>query len=370
MRILQEQEIKKYSDSVRCGVEYVLASQNENGWIQPKGEKPEVVLTYNIATMLCQSGELSAALRYMEYIWENMCDARDGLQLVHQDTPWATHTTYFKGWLAYAAHQLGFYKKSLKIAAALDRFVDHETGGVYVTERGARERTVTSFFRGAPVAMAMLITGRMDMAHKIGESMLRTIFTQPEPDKKFYAYQDGKTGVVITEAELYEPPIFGFEKSANEERKVFDEYEMDPVCFCIDTDKDNQGWALYGPPLNFLMGMYDATGDKRYLDGCMQIFELFWNSRPHNSTHLVSSCKILQGLPQMYLATKDERVLTAIRELSDYLCDMQAPEGYWTKERFPGIERELTPEEQQEWVKPGQIGDCGLSLQNVLKWLG
>lgn len=369
MKYLTDQEIQRYSESIRKGVDYVLKNQQENGWIQPKEETPEVVLTYNMATMLCQAGELAAARRYVEFISQNMVDPYDGLQKVDQNTVWATHTAYFKGWLVYGCHQLGFYDKSLKLVHTLDRFVNPVTGGVHVTEKGARNRTVTSFFRGAPVAMAMLITGRMDMAHRIGESMLRTVFTQPDPDK-FFAYQDGKTGEVITEGELYEPPIFGYENSLNQTPPAYDENEMDPVCFCTDANEDYQAWALYGPPMNFLAGMYDATGDKRYLDANMAIFERFWKNRPHYSTRFICSCKILQALPQIYLATKDERVLVAIRELCDYLVEKQYPEGFWVKDTLQGLGREATPEEQQEWVKPGQIGDCALSIQNVLKWLG
>ena len=48
-------------------------------------------------------------------------------------------------------------------------------------------------------------------------------------------------------------------------------------------------------------------------------------------------------------------------------------EGFWVKETIQGLGREVSLEEQEEkgpWIKLCQIGDCGLSLQNVLKWLG
>ncbi len=367
MAYLSEDEKRIYSESVRKGVDYVLGSQKKNGWIAD--EAPEPVLTYNVLTMLAQSGELDAARRFAEFVSENMADPADGLPAVGQDTVWATHTAYFKGWFVYGCHQLGFYDKSLRLVHSLDRFVNPLTGGVHVTEKGARERTVTSFFRGAPVAMAMLITGRMDMACRIGESMLRTVFEQPDPDK-FYAYQDGRSGRIITEGKLYEPPIFGYENSVNEEAPVYDENEMDPVCFCTDANEDYQAWALYGPPMNFMAGMYDATGDRRYLDANLQIFERFWKNRPHYSTKFICSCKILQALPQVYLATKDERILVSIKELCRYIAEKQYPEGYWIKDTLQGLGREATPEEQAWWIKPCQAGDCVLSLQNVIKWLG
>lgn len=372
MKYLTDAEIARYSAAIQRGIDYVLRCQRPSGWLQPDDQKPDVVLTYNIPTFLCQSGQLAAARRFFEYMNAQLSDPYDGLPAVDPNTVWATHTTYFKGWVAYGAHQLGFYDTSLKLVHTLDRFIDRETGGVYVTEKGARNRTVTSFFRGAPIAMAMMITGRMDMAHRIGESLLRQIFNQPDPDK-FYGYQDGKTGKVVTDGVIYTPAIYGYEPSADEEPMVFDEFEMDQACFCSDVTQDYQGWALYGPTLNFLMGMYYATDDRRYLDGSMQVFELFWRNRPGHSTEYVSSCKILQGLPQMYRATKDERILTAIRELSDYLCKMQHEEGFWVKETIQGLGREVSLEEQEEkgpWIKLCQIGDCGLSLQNVLKWLG
>lgn len=372
MKYLSENEILRYSSAIKRGVDYVLRNQRPSGWLQEPEEAPDIVLVYNIPTLLCQAGELAAARKFCEYVSKNLSDSRDGLPKVYQNTNWATHTTYFKGWWVYGCHQLGFYDQSLKLVHTLDKYVDYETGGVYVTDRGAKERTVTSFFRGAPTAMAMMITGRMDMAHKIGESMLRTIFNQPDPDK-FYAYQDGKTGEIVTSGELYDPAIFGYEDSLKEAAKPYDEYEMDPACFCTDVNEDYQAWALYGPPLNFLMGMYYATNDKRYLNGCMHIFELYWKNRPGHSTRYICACKVLQGLPQLYLATGDERIMTSIRELCDYLCEKQYPEGFWVKDTLQGLGREATLEEQEaggSWIKICQIGDCGLSLQNVLKWLG
>ncbi|MBQ7581729.1 MAG: hypothetical protein IJU25_02800, partial [Lachnospiraceae bacterium] len=162
MGFLSDEQIRRYQMAVDKGVQFVIDSQREDGWVEPEGTPLEVVLTYNLATMLCQAGKLAEARRYVDFISENMSDPYDGLQKVDQDSVWATHTAYFKGWRVYGCHQLGMYDISLKLVHTLDRFVNPVTGGVHVTEKGARNRTVTSFFRGAPVAMAMLITGRMD----------------------------------------------------------------------------------------------------------------------------------------------------------------------------------------------------------------
>ncbi len=368
MKKLNHARIQGYKVALEKAYAYYLDHQREDGSFLPKEES--LCQPYNCYALLSLAGASTAAKKYHDWLASCMLDRRDGLQYVPQDTVWATHTTYFKGWVAYGAHLFGFYDQSLRAVGGLERYIDHETGGVYVTEKGAERRTVTSFFRGAPTAMAMLATGRLGQAHKIGESMLRTIFEQPDPENQFYGYQDGKTGRVVTSAELYSPPIFGFEDWKDASHPVYDEHEMDAYCFLIDANKDNQSWALFGPPLAFLLGMYELTADRRYLDGSMQIFELFWKSRPHNSTRFISSCKILQGLPQMYLATGDERVLTGVTELADYLTEMQQPEGFWVKETLTGLNRPAAIEEQGEWLRLVQIGDCGLSLANVQKYLG
>lgn len=373
MKSLDKNKLDNYKRSFDKGVAYYLVAQKEDGSFLDieanKTRKTYLCQPYNCFALLYFAGAHTAAQKYREWFSKNLIDERDGLQIVDNNSVWATHTTYFKGWCVYGAHLFNFYEQSLKVVSGLDRFIDYESGGVYLTEKGAIRRTVTSFTRGAPIAMAMLATGRMHEAHKIGEYMLSVLRQQPEPKDKIYTYADAKTGKIITQAETYDPPIFDFMED-DKPSLAFDENEMDSLNFCLDSSRDYQAWALFGPPLNFLVGMYDYTADKRYLDGCMQIFEVYYRSRSHHSTRFVSSCKILQGLPQLYLKTGDERILTCIEELCDYLCEMQHPEGFWVKETLPDMERMITADEQSDWIRLVQIGDCALSLSNIIKHLG
>ena len=366
MRKISEEKIMHYKVSLDKAVSYFLSCQYPDGaFLSPEDMNDSQ--PYNCYTLLYLAGAFSAARKYHDWLANNLIDPTDGLQRVLQDSVWATHTTYFKGWVAYGAHQCGFYDQSIRVVGSLNRFIDHEHGGVYITEKGAKRRSVTSFHHGAPVGMAMLITGNMREAHRIGEHMLRMLREQPEPHLSFYGYADGKTGDIITSGDLYDPPYLG--AAGNEVIKVFDEYEMDTGHLCLDSRKDYQGWAILGPPLNFMIGMYYATGDKRYLDGCLQLFEVFFNGRDHYSTNYISSCKILQGLPQMYLETGDERIILSIEELSDFLCNTQNSKGFWGKDFLSGEELALKPEDQQQWIRISQLGDCALSIANVVKFM-
>lgn len=360
MRKLTCEQVERYTKSIEKSFHAYATLQKEDGSFGLNHAS-----YYNAFYMLYLAGDWTAARRLHAWTSKELVGG-DGLHDIESTQDdchgyWVKRGTYLKAWHVVGAHLCGFYDQSLKAADSLMRYVDVEHGGCYMDDDGRARRTLMCFSTSGSVGRALLAVGKRYEAYRVAEWMLKMIDEQPDLETGFYEYMDAHTGKIVTDANPVSP--------------YYTKDDFDPDLFCYWNKTGPQGWAMFGPTTDFLAGMYQMTGDARYLDGMMKIFNLFYDNEAYGSLSFIASGKMLQGLPVLYLATGDERILDACVKLCDYLVSIQKPSGVWIGDSgsieaymATGLSREAA-EYANLFELAAQTADEVISIMAVLKYL-
>ena len=85
---------------------------------------------------------------------------------------------------------------------------------------------------------------------------------------------------------------------------------------------------LIGKPMKFLARLYDATCDRRYLEGASTLFDFFHRLDEGRWTNY-ANCKIMWGGSELYRHTGDRRYYDTAVRILEWICSSQRPWGGW-----------------------------------------
>jgi hypothetical protein len=213
---------------------------------------------------------------------------------VHESWP-----VYGNSWLILGAHRLGRLDLSLRGIEYVLGF-QNEVGGFYVFSGENRyfEPVCTSWG-----GFAALVTGHLPQARLAGDWFINLVEDQPDPARFYFrtTVEGGLDTDVPHGSELF---------------------------YFVDSARRKQIYFNLGIGLIFLMHLYRATGDDRYLHCGQKIFA-FSQQCAADVYSFPPSGKLGLGCALLYSLTGSSAARQAAVELCDYLVRVQTPDGFW-----------------------------------------
>ncbi len=209
------------------------------------------------------------------------------------------------------------YNISYPVSDWIAGFQDSETGGFFASSKDRDRKKGLLEYDGTLISgIAMLSTGKIDRAEKVGQFLQKIHKSQPEIENKYYFMWDKEKGLVT------------------------DSYEKDLTMFYVlDRKKERQGYFQFGLSIAFLSRLYMATGKSQYLKLAKEHFRYVDGCVGTYSSALAH--KLAWADATLYQATGDPVFLEGARKVGDHLISVQRPDGrYHYKEVVPNFENQ------------------------------
>ena len=95
----------------------------------------------------------------------------------------------------------------------------------------------------------------------------------------------------------------------------------------VSATEPQQAYWIWAWPMNLLIAVYELTGEKKYLDGAVRIFDFLAGSHP-NAFGFTTSGKNAWGAAKLFRLTGDRRYLDKAMLQMQYILDHQHADGY------------------------------------------
>ncbi len=219
-------------------------------------------------------------------------------------------------WLMRAAVSMRWYKLYRKILDFLLKYRDSETGGFYATVTPPA-KIIDSNATGLG-ALCCLMGGREKLAVESADYVLKMLEEQPQQKDRLYTrFEDGKG---------YQTDVKGVEKKALK-------------YYYIDAKEPAQAYWCWAWPMNSLIGIYEFTGEKRFLTGAVKIYDFLASCHP-NAFSFQTAGKSGWGSSMLYRITGDKRYLKTALSQMEWIIDHQHKDGYMMGENISSIEEQ------------------------------
>lgn len=241
------------------------------------------------------SGRFVEAIRLLNWAKANKLQPDGQLKDYHGDI-------YKHSWFFQGAHMAGRFDISYPVMAFL-LSCQAPCGGLPHFAGDAWIRSLSTAWTG----VSALGFGDLDAATKIAQCSIRMLEQQPREDR-FY-FQMTRDGKLATEKEH-------------------------PEAQFIDTTQPRQCYWEVGFAMLFMCKMYQATGERSYLDAAKRFFEFTLRCYGDNFSFWGSGKSALAAA-NYYLLTGDERAENAACRFCDFVVRTQTAEGGFRYEDEP-----------------------------------
>ena len=264
------------------------------------------------------AGESVGSARMLQYIVERFMQPNGDLINSPTQRTSGSYTPnycqlYPNMWIVRGANALRWYDIQKKLVSFIFQHRDPETGGFYAAVNPPT-KVIDSNATGVGV-MISIHDGRLDAARQTCDFLLKILDEQPDPNRFYFRYIAGKG---------YETDMTG-----KDEKTQWHYY--------IDKKKEKQAYWPWGMPMVNLTNMSVITGEKKYLDGAIRIFE-FMESCTEHAFHWLTAGKCGWGAAILYRITGEKRFREKAISQMDFILKSQHRDGYMMG---PGITNEL-----------------------------
>jgi len=219
---------------------------------------------------------------------------------------------YQNAWLMRGAAALYWFELAREMLRFMNTQREPEFGGYYT-----QVNSTTGIMDSNSIAVGAyccILGGEIALAKQSCDLLLRVLDNQP--DSGILWSRCTKDGTLITDLSDVE---------AKNHRYVR-----------VSASEPEQAYWIWGWPMNEFIGMYELTGDKRYFDAAVRIFDFLASSHPH-AFGFTTAGKDAWGAAKLYRLTGDKRYLEKASLQMQYILDHQHKDGYMLGE---GIEDE------------------------------
>ncbi|MEA2510884.1 MAG: hypothetical protein QOJ59_371 [Thermomicrobiales bacterium] len=304
-----QEKIAAYERARRKGVEFLLANVDEDGTVRRGGQR---VTFYRVPWALAVSGETGAAHRVLTWIEQTGLSAdgefHGGLDLTREAN--RTSNTYAETCLAYGAHLLRRFDLARRSMSWAERYLDAETGGVFMDRDRTGEDGPQLVFLTAQFGMSAAITGRLDLALKVGEWFRRLWEAQPELPEKLYCIWSRGGGLATTV-----PTGEDGRHYVNQSQEV------------------RQFHYNGGIAAACLTHLFMTTGDNAWLD-LARAYQRFSMESTPRQFETKQVCKSAWGSGLITLASGDDAYLDWLIRMGDWFAAEQEADGRWSNSRY------------------------------------
>ena len=232
-------------------------------------------------------GRFGEAQRLLDWVKKNTLQPNGQLKDYNGDI--YKHCFMFQG-----AHRMGRFDISYPVMAFL-LSCQAPCGGFPHFAADELIRSLSTSWMG----VSALYFGKLDVAKKVAQCGISML--EQQPDKNRFYFQMTRDGKLITEKE-------------------------NPKAQFIDISKPMQCYWEVGFLMILMCRMYQATGDKSYLDYAKQFLEFKLRCYKDNFSYWGSGKSAL-GCAIYYTITGDERAREAAYRFCDFVVETQRPEG-------------------------------------------
>ena len=299
---------KRYEESVRRSVEWLLTQVNEDGTVNPV-EKGSIAY-YKLPWALIMGEQTHKAKKIIDWtIKETM--APDGdlksekRQKFHLD-----YYTYPNAWICIASHLLSLFDISYPTWNYIGTHQDPETGG-YCSRAPYKpgEDNLQDAISTAWNSVVGLHLGKLRQAQKAAQFLKKLLDIQPNFEEEFYYYWYPNKGLV-----LEKPPEEPDVRSIRINMK----------------DKEENFYYILGAVVAFLSKLALTTRDKDTLDLAKAYYRFIERAGEH-PLHTESCGKLCYAATLLYHASGEVKYLEMAEKYMDSLLDIGESDGSWIR---------------------------------------
>lgn len=283
----------EYKKAVRKAVEYQISFQRPDGSYIWDGYAVDAFHKQALSWQL--GGHFVEAMKLLNWVGENKLQSNGMLVDYNGDN-------YKHAWFCQGAQRLGRFDLAYPVMKYL-RSQMAPCGGLPHFDGDELLRAIGTAWSG----VAALYLGDLETAKKTADWCISMLRQQPRADR-FY-YQTTRDGKLATEKEF-------------------------PNAEFIDTTKEKQCYWEVGFAMLLMCKMYQATGDKSFLDHAKDFLEFMLKCAPDNYSYWGSGKGALAAA-YYYMFTGDERAKQASYQFCDFVADTQTAEGGFRYEDEP-----------------------------------
>ena len=314
------------------GAAWLAAHQTEQGNYIGK-EQPDAEGTYPDADDLgCYyksfysmrvAGESVAAARGLKYLAKRFMTPDGDFVNSPTERTKGSYTPLFSQlypntWIIRAFVQMGWWDYAAKAFDCLLKYRDPEIGGLYATVTPPT-KVIDSNVTGIGGILCSMLLGRLDLAIQSGELLLRMIAEQPDPRKMYMRYEAGKG--LLTDLTGVDPKAY--------------------LYHYLDAEQPKQAYWPWAMPMADLALLYARTGEKRFLDGALQVYEFLSRCHPHAFSWTTSG-KSGWGAGILYRLTGDPKCKAHALQEMEFLLSLQQENGAMLGPGGESIEAQAT----------------------------
>lgn len=263
---------------------------------------------YKSIYTLRSAGEAAAAARCLTYVKERFMSA-DG---DYFNTPEVRSSgsygpvfcqLYQNAWIMRGAVALKWFGLARQTLDFINTQRDPEFGGYYSHVNSTNGMMDSNSI--AVGAYCCILGGQIDKAKKSCDLLLRLLANQAD-DGVLWS-RCTSDGTLIT--------------------RLDDVAEKNYRYVRIVAAEPQQAYWIWGWPMNELIAMYELSGEQKYLDGALRIFDFLAAGHEH-AFSFTTAGKDAWGAAKLYRITGDRRYLEKARLQMQYILDHQHADGY------------------------------------------
>lgn len=295
-------DIEEISHHAKIGGRWLTEQLSKNGeWKVDKGFNIDAY--YKAPWALAQVGYSREAQLILDHIRDNFLTPAGDLKPVSSNVLKEIQHLYANSYVLLGSMMTGRYEVGFPVGEFFETRI--QTDGSFSSERGKSvENSGSSTMSTSAGGLAALALADTRSAKMAGDHLKKIRDKQPEPGNKFYTSLQGD-GSLITDIDSIENSWF----------------------YLVEVDDPDQCWYSMGLPMAFLVQLYKATSESKYLE----LAEWFYDFQSNCVNPWVggSSGKAGWGSSMLYQLTRDEKYRQTALEVAEYLISRQNNDGQW-----------------------------------------
>jgi len=297
----------RFDDAVARAADWIVARVDDDG--TPAGAA-ERNAWWRIPWALAVAGRRDAAAAVLAWAEEHALDADGDLRGGPVELEPGATPVYSLSALAIGAWLLGRYDLAHRIAGALRRYQDPETGGVWQL-RDHGDLGEQDLLKTAQLGIGAVLMNDREVADRVHRFIVEQWALQPGGHVLYTAR--GSNGL-ITEAD----------DPADRFRRI------------VDFSAPKQAYFFPGIAAAFLADYVRLTGDPASLDVARAYLQLNveGTGRQYDDPTSVQICKFGWGVANMLVADPDGGHRPHAERMAEWFLDRQLPDGAWEPSTF------------------------------------
>ncbi len=285
------------------GAAYLSAQQNADGSI---GEPAHGMRTlYKPIWAFASTGQTDRAWRLVDWIVANaLTDDGDLAGPFQRGRALEAVDVYANAWVAAGAARAGRPDLAIPMVQFMRTLQDEETGGFFARRNRHGRNDRQELLSTAQAGNALLMTGDLDSAMRVGLWLERLAAGQPEPQRALY-YASTPSGGVTTE--------FPTDRAAG---------------YVVRVDQPAQPYFLLGIGPAFLSRLARATGETRWLETARKLLQpaLAATDAMYETAQVG---KVGWGAALLAGVTGEDRYAALAWRVAEALLRQKMPDGHW-----------------------------------------